>query len=191
MNVNLTEREQRQVEAVVSTFLNKPALWMNEATIWSRTIYPLLVLAEQGGLEAWSQLSLNAQFPGFGLEGITDGALGHNITGLAKSFCLVVVTVKHQPDAQGPLIRLYGAMPAAARLNWAEDNRLPQEIYGCYIIADNWIFAHGPVTAIEAPQPAMTVSLSRAYSGTVEAETILRILKSITSKLAQHLAETA
>jgi len=35
------------------------------------------------------------------------------------------------------------------------------------------------------------VSLSRAYSGTVEAETILRILKSITGKYAQELADAA
>jgi hypothetical protein len=134
---------------------------------------------------------LKAQFPGFGLEGIADGVVGHNISGLAKSFCLVVVAVKHDPDAQDPLIRLYGVMLAAAGLNWAQDNRLPQEIYGCYTIADNWIFAHGAVIDFEAPQPAMTVSLSRAYSGTVEAETILRILKSITGKLAQELADAA
>src|SRR5262249_12927876 len=141
------------------------------------------------GFEAWSQLPLKAQFSGFGLEGIADGVVGHNISGLTKFFCLVVVAVKHEPDAQDPLVRLYGAMLAAARLNWTKDNRLPQEIFGCYTIADNWIFAHGLVTDIEAPQPAMTVSLSRAYSSTIEAETILRLLKSITAKAAQEWAE--
>jgi hypothetical protein len=134
---------------------------------------------------------LKAQYPGFGLEGIADGVVGHNISGLAKSFSLVVVQVKHEPEAQDPLIQVYGAMLAAARLNWAQDNRVPQEIYGCYTIADNWIFAHGLVADIEAPRPTMTVALSRAYSGTVEAETVLRILKSITGKFAQELLDLA
>jgi hypothetical protein len=82
-------------------------------------------------------------------------------------------------------------MLAAAKLNWAQDNRVPQEIYGCYTIADNWIFAHGLVADIEDLRPTMTVALSRAYSEKVEAETILRILKSITSEFAQGLADVA
>jgi hypothetical protein len=40
-------------------------------------------------------------------------------------------------------------------------------------------------------RPTMRVALSRAYSETVEAETILRILKSITGKYAQKLTDTA
>jgi hypothetical protein len=159
---------------------------MNEATIWSRAIYPLLVLAEQGSLVAWAQLSLKAQYPGFTLEGIADGVMGYNISGLAKSLCLVVVQVKHEPDAQDPLFQLYGAMLAAARLNWARDDRDTEEIYGCYTIADNWIFAHGLVADMNDLRPTMTVALSRAYSETFEAETVLRILKSITGKYAQE-----
>jgi hypothetical protein len=182
----LTEQERQRVEAVVSSILNKPAIRMNEATIWSRVIYPLLVLAEQGGLEAWAQMPLKAQYPGFGLEGIADGVLGLNLSGLAKSFCLVMVQVKHELEAQDPLIQLYGAMLAAARLNWARDDLDTEEIYGCYTIADNWIFAHGLVADMDAPRPTMTVALSRAYSETLEAETVLRILKSITGKYAQE-----
>jgi hypothetical protein len=191
MDVGLTEQERLRLETVVSSFLNKPALRMNEATIWSRAIYPMLVLAEQGGLDAWAQLPLNVQYPGFGLQGIADGVMGYNISGLAKSFCLVVVGIRREHEAQDPLIRLYGTMLAAARLNWEMDNRGAQEVYGCYTIADNWIFAHGLVADIETHRPAMTVSLSRAYSGTAEAETVLRILKSITGKYAQELADAA
>jgi hypothetical protein len=99
--------------------------------------------------------------------------------------------VKRETEDQDPLTQLYGAMLAAAKLNWTQDNQVPQEIYGCYTIADNWIFAHGLVADIDAPRPAMTVALSRAYSETVEAETILRILKSITSKYAQGFADAA
>jgi Clp amino terminal domain, pathogenicity island component len=185
-DVSLTEHERQRVEAIISSLEHKSIFLMNEATIWSRAIYPLLILAEQGELEAWSQLPLKAQYPRFVLEGIADGAVGHNISGPTKSFCLIVVQIKREPEAQDPLSQLYGAMLAAAQLNWAQDKRVPKEICGCYTVADNWIFAHGLVDDFEALRPTMTVALSRAYSEKVEAETILRILKSITGKFATH-----
>ena len=188
-DVSLTEHERQRVEAIISSLAHKSIVLMNEATIWSRAIYPLLVLAEQGELEAWAQLPLKAEYPGFVLEGIADGAVGYNISGPTKSLCLIVVDVKRELEEQDPLSQLYGSMLAAAKLNWAQDNRVPQEIYGCYTVADNWIFAHGQVADIENLRPTMTVALSRAYSEKVEAETILRILKSIASKFAQGLAD--
>jgi|SRR5262245_270149 len=185
-DVSLSEHERQRVEAITSSLTNKSIVLMNEATIWSRAIYPLLVLAEQGGIEAWSQLPLKALYPRFCLEGIADGVLGYNISGLTKSFWLVVVQVKREPEAQDPLIQICGAMLAAAMLNWELENRLPQEIFGCYTIADNWTFAHGLVSDIEADRPTMSVASSREYVERTEAETILRILKSITGKYAQE-----
>src|SRR5262245_43253631 len=187
-DVSLTEQERQRVEAVTSSLLNKSVVQMNEATIWSRAIYPLLVLAEQGNLEAWSQLPLKAQYPGFGLEGVADGVIGHNISGLTKSFCLVV-QVKRESEAQDPLVRFYSAMLAAARMNWERDNRVAHEIFGCYIIADNWTFAHAVISDVEADRPTITVASSREYAEKVEAETILRILKSITGNYPQELAD--
>jgi len=184
-DVSLTEQERQRVEAVASSLLNKSVVQMNDVTIWSRAIYPLLALAEQGKLEAWAQLPLKAQYPGFGLEGIADGVIGHNISDLTKSFRLVV-RVKRRSEAQDPLFQLYGAMLAAARLNWERDNKVTQEIYGCYTIADNWIFVRGLVSDIEADRPTITVASSRKYAENVEAETILRILKFITGKYAQE-----
>ena len=185
-DVSLTEHERQRVEAISASLTHKSIVLMNEATIWSRAIYPLLVLAEQGGIEAWSQLPLKALYPRFCLEGIADGVLGYNISGLTKSFWLVVVQVKREPEAQDPLIQICGAMLAAAMLNWELENRLPQEIFGCYTIADNWTFAHGLVSDIEADRPTMSVASSREYVERTEAETILRILKSITGKYAQE-----
>src|SRR5262245_27711187 len=72
-DVSLTDHERQRVEAITSSLTHKSIVLMNEATIWSRAIYPLLVLAEQGGIEAWSQLPLKAQYPRFCLEGIADG----------------------------------------------------------------------------------------------------------------------
>jgi hypothetical protein len=47
----------------------------------------------------------------------------------------------------------------------------------------------GMVSDIEADRPAMTVASSREYSEKIEAETILRILKFITGKYVQDLAD--
>jgi len=190
-DVSLTEHERKRVEAITSSLTHKSIILMNEATIWSRAIYPLLVLAEQGGIEAWSQLPLKAQYPRFCLEGIADGVVGHNISGIIKSYSLVVVQVKREPEAQDPLIQICGAMLAAARLNWERENRLPQEIFGCYTIADNWIFVRGLVSDTEADRPTMTVASSREYVEKIEAETILRVLKSITGKYAQEMTDAA
>lgn len=191
LNVSLTRQERQQVKAVSSSLLDHRVVLMNEATIWSRAIYPLLVLAEQGRLEAWAQLPLKAQYPGFRLEGIADGVVGDNISGVTKSYHLIVVEAKRGLEAQDPQIQLYGAMLAAARLNWEQDSRVPQEIFGCYTIADNWTFMHGLVSEMEADRPAMTVASSREYAEKIEAEAIFRILKFITGKYAQKLAAAA
>jgi hypothetical protein len=190
-DVSLTIQERQRVEAVVSSFLNKSFLRMNEATIWSRAIYPLLVLAEQTGLEAWSQAPLKAGYTLFGLEGVADGVVGHNIPGVKKSFCLIVLEMKRDRKLQDTKVQLHGAMLAAARLNWVRNNKVPQEIFGCYIVADNWTFVHGLVSDFEADRPKMTVASSCWYSEKMEAETILRILKSITGRYAQKLTDSA
>jgi len=191
MMVELTEQERQQVKNLTSSLLNHPIVLMNEATIWARAIYPLLVLSEQGRLEAWAQVSLKAQYPRFRLEGIADGVVGHNISGVTESYYLIVVEAKRGLEALDPQIQLYGAMLAAARLNWERNGETPQEIFGCYTIADNWTFVHGLVSDFENDYPVMTVASSREYAEKIEAETILRILKSITGKYVQELANAA
>ena len=192
IDVSLTGQELQRVESIVSSFLSMSVAQMNEATIFSRAIYPLLVLAEKDRLETWAQAPLNAQYSGFVLKGIADAVIGFNISGITKSsFCLTVLQANLGMQAQDLQIRLYAAMLAAARLNWERDKRLPQEIFGCYTIADNWTFARGLVSDIEAARPTMTVASSREYVERVEAETILRILKFITDKFAQELADDA
>src|SRR5262249_24060427 len=91
IEVSLTRQERQQVKVVVSSLLNQSVALMNEPTIWSRAIYPLLMLAEQGRLSAWTQLPLKAQYNRFMLEGIADGVIGHNISGITKSLYLIVV----------------------------------------------------------------------------------------------------
>ena len=190
IDLSLTGQELQRVESIVSSFLNRSVAQMNEATIFSRAIYPLLVLAEKDRLETWAQSPLDAQYSGFALKGIADAVIGFNISGITKSsFYLIVLQAKLGMQARNLQGRLYAAMLAAARLNWQRDKRLPQEIFGCYTIADNWTFARGLVSDIETARPTMTVASSREYAEKVEAETILRILKSITDKRARELAD--
>src|SRR5262245_42619047 len=192
IEVSLTEQELRQAKSIASSFLNMSVAQMNEATIFSRAIYPLLVLAEQDRLETWAQAPLRAQYTWFVLNGIADAVIGFNISGVTKSsFYLILFQAKLGRQSRDLQVQLYAAMLAAARLNWERDKRLPQEIFGCYTTADNWTFARGMVSDIEADRPTMTVASSREYSEKVEAEAILRILKSITGKYARELADGA
>ncbi|MFM5891127.1 MAG: hypothetical protein ACKOQS_23035 [Dolichospermum sp.] len=50
--VVLTEKEQQQINYLQSHLLNYDTHLMNEATIWARGIYPFLLLAEQGKIQA-------------------------------------------------------------------------------------------------------------------------------------------
>lgn len=42
--INLTEREARQMQEIKGNLLNRDTILMNEATIWARAIYPMLLL---------------------------------------------------------------------------------------------------------------------------------------------------
>lgn len=54
---------------------------VNEATVFARSIYPLLALAEAEGVQALAGVPLSAQAGGFELAGIADGALGRAVAG--------------------------------------------------------------------------------------------------------------
>jgi hypothetical protein len=62
--------------------------------------------------------------------------------GMMESPYIVVVETKRGIDNQNPLFQLYGQLLAAAHLNWENENQehSPQEIFGCYTIADSWTF---------------------------------------------------
>ncbi|MEB3229425.1 MAG: hypothetical protein VKJ64_00335 [Leptolyngbyaceae bacterium] len=133
----LTEMEQHRVQAIQNSIVNEPVHLMNEATIWARAIYPLLMLAERGSIRAWGEVSLNAVYPRFELDGIADGVLGKSVGGRVRSPYLVVLETKRGIEGQNPTVQLYGQLLAAAWLNWQQNQRDPQEIFGCYTIADS------------------------------------------------------
>jgi hypothetical protein len=180
--ITLTEMEQQQLAIVQSRLLNDPTHLLNEATIWSRAIYPLLLLAERDNIRAWAEVTLSAQFSAFDISGIADGAIGQSIAGRLISPYLVVVETKRGIEGADPIPQLYGQLLAAAYLNWKADAQDPQEIFGCYTIADSWTFLRGEVSQFESDRPMLKVEYSREYSEKYDAEPILRILKQIVNR---------
>ncbi len=63
----LSDEEQERLKFLTSYLRNRQTHLMNEATIWSRAIYPLLMLAERGNIQAWAGVPLKAQ-PVFTVE---------------------------------------------------------------------------------------------------------------------------
>jgi len=187
----LNDEEQERLKFLTSYLRNRQTHLMNEATIWSRAIYPLLMLAERGNIQAWAGVPLKAQYPRFELEGEADGALASSVSGRIRvPYLIVVLQAQRGIDAPNPQFQLYGEMLAAAWLNWRGNHQTAQEIFGCYTISDSWTFVHGTVEEFEAEQPVFTVELSGQYFEQFEAETILQILKFIAAKYINESIST-
>ncbi len=187
---DLTPAEGAQIDYLKSILRERDLVVMNEATLWARAIYPLLVLAEQAYIQAWTGVSLKATYPNFQLEGEADGALAPAAAGKPQQPYLIVREAKRGVNASDPQIQLYGEMLAAAWLNWkggadAQSGTTPtarQEIFGCYTVSENWTFVRGIVGGIETEKPTFAVEFSRVYNGLFEAECIVQILKAIVAK---------
>ena len=183
MQMPLTAAENAWLGHIKSTLRHRQLVLMNEATLWARAIYPLLVLAEKDYIQAWAGVPLKATYPAFELEGEADGALAMSVAGKIRHPYLVVHETKRGIHAPNPQYQLYGEMLAAAWLNWKGDSNPEQEIFGCYTVADSWTFVYGVVQNIETEKPRLTVELSKIYNGLWEGERIVQILKSI---VAEH-----
>lgn len=179
--ISITEAERFQLNYIKNQLTNYPIHVMNEATLWARAIYPLLRLAEQDSILATSEVSLMAQYPNFELHGIVDGVLGQCIAGQLELPYLVVLEDKSGLEGQNPQPQVYGQLLVTAYLNWEEDKNNRQNMFGCYIIAGSWTFVHAIISEIETDYPLVILEHSREYNETTEAETILKILKSIVS----------
>ena len=182
LRIGLTEEERQQVSQVTRHLRRYTLTRMNEATIWSRAIFPMLLMVEDDSIMAQAQVPLKAEFPDFSLEGIADGALGSGITGVVQSPYLVVVEAKRGLESADPQYALYGQMLAAAWKNYRNDGLSTQEIYGCYTIADAWTFVHGTAIYLNEDKPQLTIQRSNELVERTEAESILEILKGITAK---------
>ena len=187
--LSLTEDEQRRLQEIQAGIIDEPLHVMNEATLWARAIYPLLMLAERESIRAWGEVSLQARYPNFELEGLADGALGRSVGGRLQSPYLVVVETKRGVAGQNPIWQLYGQLLAAAWLNWRQNRQTPQEIFGCYTIADSWTFIRAEVDGLESDRPTLQIESSREYTEKVDAETILKLLKTIVNRALKRNRE--
>ena len=187
---SLTPAECVQIDYLKSILRERDLVVMNEATLWARAIYPLLVLAEQGYIQAWTGISLKAIYPTFQLEGEADGALAPAAAGKPQQPYLIVHEAKRGVNSTDPQIQLYGEMLAAAWLNSKGAEAIPstgtsaetQEIFGCYTVSENWTFVRGTVSGMETEKPTFAVEFSRVYNELFEAEGIVQILKAIVAK---------
>jgi hypothetical protein len=188
--IQLSDRERLQLEIIQSYLIHEKLHLLNEATLWARAIYPLLLIAEKTGIRAWSEVPLSAVYSQFEVDDIADGVMGYSVAGRLEMPYLVVVETKRGVENQNPIFQLYAQLLAAARLNWEGDSlqdskaeRAPmQEIFGCYTIADSWTFVRAEVSEIESDRPTLKVESSQEYSEKSDAETILKVLKSIVAK---------
>lgn len=178
----LTSEEQMLLDYFTASLYRRNLVPMNEATLWSRAIYPLLRLAEHGRIQAWAGVPLKATYPKFELEGEADGALAPSVGGKIQTPYLIVHEAKRGVNAPDPQYQLYGEMLAAAWLNCKNTTALEQEIFGCYTVVDNWAFLRGVVGDIESEKPTLNIEFGPVYNGVLEAERIVQILKSIVVK---------
>jgi hypothetical protein len=189
--IDLTDQEKLRIQFVQSDLVHRRVQLMNEATVWARAIYPLLLLAEAGDIQAHAGVGLSAQYLNFGIEAIADGVLGTAIAGSIESPYIVVVEAKRGIEAQNPLFQLYAELLAAAHLNWKSQTlKMPdltstiQEVFGCYTVANVWTFLRAEVSGFEAEKPSLIVEFSQEFSEKTEAETICRVLKAMVRRFA-------
>ena len=121
-SVTLSKKEIRFIRQIVGYIHELPVLLLNEATIWARAVYPLLMLAETKTIRAWAELPLSCQYKQFSLEGLVDGVLGKSYAGRMDTPYLVVIETKRGVEGKSPVAQSYAQMLAAARLNWESDN---------------------------------------------------------------------
>lgn len=177
----LGEQERIGLKLIADKLLYYQTQRVNEATLWSRAIYPLLALAERGEIRAWSLVPLAARFEDIELRGEADGALAGSIDEELGLPYLVVVEAKRGIGATDPRAQLLGAMLCAAKLNERE-GRPASEMYGCYTVADVWTFLRGTLDWTQA-KPVMKILSSREYMEKTEGPVILSILESIVAKI--------
>lgn len=182
----LTDIERLQLDIIKNRLQHEKVSRLNEATVWGKAVYPVLLLIENEIIKSWAEVLMSAAFDLFVLEGVADGLISEDAGGNPKKPYLVVVEGKKGIDAKDPQPQLYGVMLAAARLNWNQDKREPQTIYGCYTIADSWTFLRGEISKLESNKVVFAVEASREFVVRYDAEKILGILKAIVAKNEQQ-----
>jgi hypothetical protein len=180
--IALSDAELYDVNLLQKRLQNTQLHLFNEATIWARAIYPLLLLVEQGNIQVWAEVALRGEYAQFDIEGIADGVIGRTVVGRITTPYLVMIGTKRGVEAQNPIFQLYGELLAAAWMNWQQNQMEPQEVFGCYTIADSWTFLRAEVSQIQSDRPVLSIECSREYNERLETATILKLLKQIVAQ---------
>jgi len=176
----LSQDERTQLDVINGWLTREPLHLLNEATIWSRAIYPLLVLAEQGDIRARAQVPMNAEYRGFSITGVADGIMGKAIAERIIAPYLVVIEAKRGIGGEDPIPQLYGQLLAAAKINQASaDTKV--EVFGCYTIADTWTFIRAVVSNLD-DHPMLLVEYSSEFRQKYDAKSILKTLEVIINR---------
>ncbi len=178
--VEIGEQARSALDLIVAKLRGFRAHMANEATVWSRAIYPLLALAERGEIVAFSRVALAARFDDVELCGEADGALAASVDEEPSTPYLVVVEAKRGVGGTEPVSQLLGALLCAARRN-ERGGKPAEEIYGVYTIADVWTFVRARIDW-SGPRPVMRVLASGEYVEKLEASMILAILEAIVAR---------
>lgn len=166
---------------------------LDEATVWSRAVYPMLMLAEDGGVRAWAQVPIDERLAsGRGrIFGVLDGVLAPEspIGGAPDRPYLLVIEAKRGLGAPDPRPQLLASLIAACIANQRARPSVeaPTVQYGCYTVGDVWTFVEA---TYRFDASADVESLALRYSAEMderhEAEAILRLLKGISQRAAAH-----
>lgn len=178
----LTAFEQGMIEYVTDRLRRVSPSLVNEATVWSRAIFPLLCLAETERIVAQAEVPLSARIGEVELAGTADGAFGTPAAGELLAPFLIVIEAKRGVEASNPATQLYGEILAAACQNAKATARSSQRLYGCFTVADDWTFVRADVSGLDTDRPAMTVVSSQEIDEKMEAPRIVKILKSIVAR---------
>jgi hypothetical protein len=183
---DLTKDDQQALAVLRRNILSYRPLLANEATLWARVIYPLLLLGERDNIRAFSLVPLAAALPRGELRGEVDGALaGMDIEADAMPPYLLVVEAKRGVEGRSPVAQLLGGLLCAGWHNHQKRPQAEQVLYGAYTVADVWTFLQVTLTELTSEVPRMRIVSSREYAETSEAATIVLLLKSMVSELLQ------
>jgi hypothetical protein len=172
---------QRGVDDLLARLRRFNTARANEATLWSRVIYPLMELAERGDVMAWSQVTVSAQHPtrDLAIAGVIDGAFARDDLGQPGAPYFLVVEAKRGIDASDPLPQVVGAMFAAAMTQLEKRNPATHEMYGAFVVTDKWTFLRGVLAMDVAGTLSMELTPSREYAVRHESPAIVAVMSAI------------
>ncbi len=198
----LVEDERMELTALHKRLAYYSTARVNEATLWARAIYPLLMVAEADDVRAWSQVALSVVVRGtelrglddgpLRLQGIVDGALAVDAAGQPVAPFLLVVEAKRALEASDPLPQLQGAMLTVALQRLEEHPDREHDVFGCFTIADAWTFLRGRFGRSPTADGRFEITAeyhpSRELSERAEADAIASILKAVVALRARTSA---